>query len=63
MNSSGNLVKHTNNSKENFKIKKPLTLTYYHMLEHLLQLGVGMICSCFHIVISKSITKAFIKLL
>jgi hypothetical protein len=39
------------------------TSTQYHMLEHLLQLGVRMICACFDIIISESITKAFIKLL
>ena len=33
------------------------------MLKHLLQLGVRMICTSLDIVISESITEAFIKLL
>ena len=40
-----------------------LTWTTYHMLEHLLELGVRVICTSFDIVISESITKSFVKLL
>lgn len=53
-----------NSNLEIFKmIKMPLPWAYYHMLEHLLQLRIRMISTGFDIVISESISKAFIKLL
>lgn len=43
--------------------KKDAGLSLYHMLEHLLKLRVRMISTSFDIVVCKSISKTFVKLL
>lgn len=43
--------------------RRVLNSKYYHMLENLLELGIGMIGPSFDVVIGESIAKAFIKFL